>query len=39
MTEVTGFSKRPPRQAGTIAADEGQGGVGAADFLAARKFI
>src|ERR1700704_5102644 len=39
MTEVTGLSKRPPRQAGTIAADEGQGGVGAADFLAARKFI
>jgi hypothetical protein len=36
---VTGFSKRPPRQAGTIAADEGQGGVGAADFHAARKFI
>ena len=39
MTEVTGFSKRPPRQAGTIAADDGQGGIGAADFLAARKFI
>ena len=38
-TEVTGFSKRPPRQAGTISADEGQGGIGAADFLAARKFI
>jgi len=39
VTEVTGFSKRPPRQAGTISADEGQGGIGAADFLAARKFI
>ncbi|MGH3207122.1 MAG: electron transfer flavoprotein subunit beta/FixA family protein, partial [Trebonia sp.] len=39
MTEVAGFSKRPPRQAGTITADEGQGGIGAADFLAAGKFI
>jgi electron transfer flavoprotein beta subunit len=38
-TEVTGFSKRPPRQAGTIATDEGQGGIGAAGFLADRKFI
>ncbi|MGH3299282.1 MAG: electron transfer flavoprotein subunit beta/FixA family protein [Trebonia sp.] len=38
-TEVTGFRKRPPRQAGTITADEGQGGAGAADFLSARKFI
>jgi electron transfer flavoprotein beta subunit len=39
VTEVTGFRKRPPRQPGTITADEGQGGIGAADFLAARKFI
>jgi electron transfer flavoprotein beta subunit len=38
-SEVTGFSKRPPRQAGTIVADEGDGGTKAAEFLAARKFI
>jgi electron transfer flavoprotein alpha/beta subunit len=37
-TEVTGFRKRPPRQTETIV-DEGQGGIGAADYLAARKFI
>ena len=38
-TEVTGFRKRPPRQAGTVTVDEGEGGIGAADFLTARKFI
>ncbi len=38
-TEVVSFAKRPPRQAGTIVADEGEGGVQAADFLAAQKFI
>ena len=31
--------KRPPRQAGTIVKDEGDGGVKAAEFLAAQKFI
>jgi electron transfer flavoprotein beta subunit len=38
-TEVDSFAARPPRQAGTIVADEGEGGVAAADFLAAGKFI
>jgi electron transfer flavoprotein beta subunit len=38
-TEVVGFAKRPPRQAGTIVKDEGDGGVKAAEFLAAQKFI
>jgi electron transfer flavoprotein beta subunit len=38
-TRVTGFRQRPPRQAGTITVDDGQGGIGAADFLAARQFI
>ena len=38
-TEVVSFAKRPPRQAGTVVKDEGDGGVKAADFLAAQKFI
>jgi len=38
-TEVVSFTKRPPRQAGTIVKDEGDGGVKAAEFLAAQKFI
>jgi electron transfer flavoprotein beta subunit len=38
-TEVISFVKRPPRQAGTIVKDEGDGGVKAAEFLAAQKFI
>jgi electron transfer flavoprotein beta subunit len=38
-SEVVSFAKRPPRQAGTIVADEGDGGTKAADFLASRKFI
>ena len=38
-TEVVDFAKRPPRQAGTIVTDEGDGGVKAAEFLASRKFI
>jgi len=38
-TEVVSFANRPPRQAGTIVADEGDGGTKAAEFLAARKFI
>ncbi|HEX9066810.1 MAG TPA: electron transfer flavoprotein subunit beta/FixA family protein [Streptosporangiaceae bacterium] len=37
--EVTSFAKRPPRQAGTIVTDEGDGGSQAAGFLAERKFI
>lgn len=38
-TEVTDFSVRPPRQAGTIVKDDGDGGAKVAEFLAARKFI
>jgi electron transfer flavoprotein beta subunit len=38
-TEVVSFAKRPPRQAGTLVPDEGDGGVKAADYLAAQKFI
>jgi electron transfer flavoprotein beta subunit len=37
--EVVDFAERPPRQAGVIVKDEGDGGVKVADFLAARKFI
>jgi electron transfer flavoprotein beta subunit len=37
--EVVSFAKRPPRQAGTVVADEGDGGTKAADFLSSRKFI
>jgi electron transfer flavoprotein beta subunit len=38
-TEVIDFAQRPPRQAGTVVKDEGDGGVKAAEFLAAQKFI
>jgi electron transfer flavoprotein beta subunit len=38
-TEVASFANRPPRQAGTIVTDEGDGGAQAAEFLATRKFI
>jgi len=38
-TEVVDFAQRPPRAAGTIVKDEGDGGVKAGEFLAARRFI
>ena len=38
-TAVADFAKRPPRQAGEIVTDEGDGGAKAAAFLAGRKFI
>ena len=38
-TEVTGHAQRPPRAAGTVVKDEGDGGVTVAGFLAASKFI
>ena len=38
-TEVVSFADRPPRQAGTIVKDEGDGGARAAEFLTAQKFI
>jgi len=36
---VVSFTNRPPRQAGTIVKDEGDGGAKAAEFLASQKFI
>ena len=38
-TEVVDFTERPPRHAGTVVKDEGDGGTKAAEFLAAGKFI
>ena len=38
-TAVAEFAGSPPRQAGTIVTDEGDGGIKAAGFLAAQKFI
>jgi electron transfer flavoprotein beta subunit len=38
-TEVAEFSPRPPKQAGQVVKDEGDGGVKLADFLASQKFI
>jgi electron transfer flavoprotein beta subunit len=38
-TEVVSFANRPPRQAGTVVKDEGDGGVKAAEYLASQKFI
>jgi len=38
-TEVTDHAQRPPREAGTIVKDEGDGGTKVAEFLVARKFI
>ena len=38
-TVVADFAVRPPRQAGEIVTDEGDGGAKAAAFLAGRKFI
>jgi len=38
-TEVADFAARPPRAAGVVVKDEGDGGAKAAAFLAERKFI
>jgi electron transfer flavoprotein beta subunit len=38
-TEVVDHAQRPPRQAGVVVKDEGDGGVKVAEFLAGRKFI
>ena len=38
-TWVDDFAARPPRQAGVIVKDDGDGGSKAAGFLAGRKFI
>jgi electron transfer flavoprotein beta subunit len=39
VTSVVDFEARPPRAAGVVVKDEGDGGVKAAAFLAERKFI
>jgi electron transfer flavoprotein beta subunit len=39
LTEVTEFEAAPPRGAGVIVKDEGEGGAAVASFLAERKFI
>ncbi len=36
---VTEFAARPPKQAGTVVKDEGDGGLKLAEFLASNKFI
>jgi electron transfer flavoprotein beta subunit len=38
-TEVADFADRPPREAGTIVKDEGDGGAKVAEYLASQKFI
>ena len=38
-SKVTSFEARPPRTAGTIVTDEGDGGVALATFLASQKFV
>jgi len=38
-TQVADFAARPPRAAGVMVTDEGDGGAQAAAFLADRKFI
>jgi len=38
-TAVADFAARPPRAAGVIVKDEGDGGAKVAGFLAERKFI
>jgi electron transfer flavoprotein beta subunit len=38
-TEVVEHAQRPPREAGVIVKDDGDGGTKVAEFLAARKFI
>jgi electron transfer flavoprotein beta subunit len=38
-SRVEDFAKRPPRQAGTVVKDEGDGGSRVAGFLAENKFI
>jgi electron transfer flavoprotein beta subunit len=38
-TQVVGFESAPPRQAGQVVKDEGDGGVKIADYLAAKKLV
>lgn len=38
-TKVTSFTPRPPREAGQVVTDEGDGGVKLAEYLASKKFV
>jgi electron transfer flavoprotein beta subunit len=38
-TTVESFARRPPRAAGQIVTDEGDGGTKLAEFLSASKFV
>ncbi len=38
-TSVREVTARPPRQAGTVVVDDGNGGIELVDFLAARRFV
>ena len=38
-SNVAEFAARPPKAAGTVVADDGQGGVKIAEFLSQQKFI
>jgi electron transfer flavoprotein beta subunit len=38
-TQVVSFATKPPRQAGQVVKDEGDGGAKVAEFLASQKFI
>jgi electron transfer flavoprotein beta subunit len=38
-TKVESFEPRPPRTAGEIVTDEGDGGVKLVEFLASKKFV
>ena len=38
-TKVTSFEPRPPRSAGEIVTDEGDGGIKLVEFLASKKFV
>jgi electron transfer flavoprotein beta subunit len=38
-TKVDSFEPRPPRTAGEIVTDEGDGGTKLAEFLASKKFV
>jgi electron transfer flavoprotein beta subunit len=38
-SSVESVTARPPRSAGEVVTDEGQGGLALAEFLASRKFV
>ena len=38
-SQVVEFANKPPRQAGQVVKDEGDGGVKVAEFLASQKFV